>query len=120
LLGHPAIEGRSLFVNVPKDNPAAAWMEVNYPFQGFAQIQELERDGFLVRTRGDEPTEEVRANDVRMRDPALASGGQFVSSDFPMPNLKFSPYWVRLEGNAAALSNPVDGLANLRGRDLEK
>jgi hypothetical protein len=50
LVGASCPRGPPLFVNVPKDNPAAAWMEVNVPIQGFAQIQELVRDGFLVRT----------------------------------------------------------------------
>src|SRR6202012_4961309 len=74
LLSNPALEGRILFVNVPANNPAAAWMEVNDPIQHFEEIQELVKAGFLVRTRADEPTEQARANDARMRDHALASG----------------------------------------------
>jgi hypothetical protein len=120
LLGHPALEGRILFVSVPEENPAAAWMKVNDPIRDFARIQTLVRDGFLVRTRADVPTEQARANDVQMRDHALASGAQFVSTDYPVPNPKFSPYCVQLEGNVVARSNPVNGPANLRGRDLEK
>jgi hypothetical protein len=120
LQGHPALEGRLLFVNVQKGSPALAWTEVNDPIQDFAQIQMLVKDGFLVRTRADEPTETARANDVRMRDHALASGAQFISTDFPVPNLTFSPYCVQLEGKIVARSNPVNGSANLLGRDLEK
>ena len=120
LRGNPALEGRLLFVNVPAENPAAAWTEVNDPVQDFAKIQALVKAGFLVRTRADEPTEQARANDVRMRDHALASGAQFISTDFPVPDPKFSPYCVQFDGRVVARSNPVNGPANLCGRDLEK
>jgi hypothetical protein len=120
LLDHPALEGRILFVSVPQESPAAAWMKINDPVKDFARIQAMVRAGFLVRTRADEPTEQARSNDVRMRDHALSSGAQYVSTDFAEPNLKFSPYCVQFEGNIVARSNPVNGPANLQGRDLEK
>jgi Phosphoinositide phospholipase C, Ca2+-dependent len=119
LLGHPALEGRILFVSVPPDNAAAAWMKRNDPIKDFDQIQSLVKAGFLVRTRADEPNEQARANDTKMRDRALASGAQFISTDFPVPNLKFSPYRVQFENAQIARSNPVNGPAKLREKDLE-
>ena len=77
------LENRVLFVSVPRDNPAAAWMKINDPIKDFARIQEMVRAGFLVRTRADEPTGQARNNDTRMRDKALASGAQYVSTDYP-------------------------------------
>ncbi len=119
LQGHPALEGRVLFVSVPPDNSAAAWMKRNNPIKDFNQIQSLVKAGFLVRTRADEPTEQARSNDTQMRDHALASGAQFISTDFREPNLKFSPYCVQFEGGHIARSNPVNGPSNLRGKELE-
>ncbi len=119
LEGHPALEGRLVFVSVPATNPAAAWMKRNDPVGDFAQIQELVRDGFLVRTRADADTEEARANDPRKSEWALASGAQFVSTDYPEPDLRFSSYSVKLPGGAVARVNPVNGPAKNRGRRLE-
>jgi hypothetical protein len=119
LEGHPALEGRLVFVSVPPMNPAAAWMKRNDPVGDFEQIQELVRKGFLVRTRADSDTEEARTNDPRKRDRALASGAHFVSTDYPEPDLRFSPYCVRLPGGASARINPVNGPANDRSRELE-
>jgi hypothetical protein len=119
LRGHPALEGRILFVSVPPENPAAAWMKRNDPIQDFDQIQKLVRDGFLVRTRADEPTGQARNNDTRMRDHALASGAQFVSTDYAEPNPKLSPYCVQLPRGGAARINPVSGPPALKDVDLD-
>jgi hypothetical protein len=119
LLGHPALEGRILFVSVPPDNAAAAWMKRNDPVEDFDQIQNLVKAGFMVRTRADEPTEQARSNDIRMRDHALTSGAQYISTDYPEPNLSFSPYCVQFEGAHVARSNPVNGAAKLNAKDLE-
>ena len=119
LRGHPALEGRILFVSVPPENPAAAWMKRNDPIQDFDQIQKLVRDGFLVRTRADEPTEQARNNDTNMRDHALASGAQFVSTDYAEPNPKLSPYCVQFPEGGAVRSNPVNGSPEMKGKDLE-
>jgi hypothetical protein len=54
-----------------------------------------------------------------MRDHALASGAQFVSTDFPEPNLKLSPYRVQFPGGGPVRSNPLIGPPNLKSSDLE-
>jgi hypothetical protein len=118
--GHPALEGKLLFVSAPKDNPAAAWMKMNDAIKTFDKIQELVREGFLVRTRADTDTKDARANDPTRRDKALASGAQFVSTDFPEPNPAFSSYCVRFGGEVVVRSNPVSGKPGLTGLDLEK
>jgi hypothetical protein len=119
LTGHPALESRLLFASVPPESPAAAWMEQNDPVKNYGRIQDLVRRGFLVRTRSDIPTSQARKNDVRMRDKALASGAQFISTDYPEPDPKLSPYCVQLPNHEVARSNPVNGPTNLIGRDLE-
>ncbi len=117
--GHPALQGRLLFVSVPPDNPAAAWMKRNDPIGGFDEIQRLVKAGFLVRTRADLPTQQARANDPAMRERALASGAQFISTDYPEPDLKLSPYRVQFERGQIVRANPVVGPAELKDVDLE-
>ena len=119
LKGHPALEGRLIFVSVPPANPAAAWMKQNDPVGDFARIQALVKGGFLVRTMADGGTAEARKNETRRRDQALASGAQFISTDYPEPNPAFSPYRVQFEGGIVVRANPVNGDAELRGIDLE-
>jgi len=109
LKGHPALEGRLLFVSVPKTNSAAAWMKMNDPVRDFSEIQSLVRDGFLVRTRADADTRQARTNDATQREKALASGAQFVSTDYREANPAFSPYCVRFANGIVARGNPVSG-----------
>ena len=87
---------RLLFVSVDRSHPAAAWMKRNDPVAQEHEIRALVRDGFLVRTRADSGTREARANDGRRRDLAIDTGAQLISTDFPEPDRRFSPYCVRL------------------------
>jgi len=119
LEGRPALQGRLIFVSVPEDNPAAAWMKVNDPLGDFERIRRLVRSGFLVRTRADSSPRHARQNDPTQRDQAMASGAQFISTDYAEPNLAFSPYCVRFEGGIVARINPVTGDPSLTGIDLE-
>ena len=58
--------------------------------------------GYVVRTRADADTEEARANDTTTRDAALASGAQWVSTDYPVPNpTQFMGYFARDPGRDA-------------------
>jgi hypothetical protein len=113
------LAGRLLFVSVPRTHPAAAWMKRNDPLGSFDEIQSLVKAGFLVRTRADAGTVEARANEVIRRDRAFASGAQLVSTDYPEPDLRFSPYAVRFEAGVVVRANPVTGPAGRAGQDLE-
>ncbi len=119
LEGHDALRGRLMFVSVPANHAAAAWMKMNNVFEDYDRIVELVRAGFLVRTRADTDTVEARKNDPKRRDKALASGAQFISTDYPEPRKDFSPYRVRFAGNMAARSNPISGEPGQAGVDLE-
>jgi hypothetical protein len=119
LKGHPALKGRLLFVTVRPSHPAAAWMKENDVMDDFDLIQDLVKRGFLVRTRADSSTRQARKNNTRCRDQALASGAQFISTDYPEPNLALSPYAVRFENGIVVRINPVNGDPSLRGMDLE-
>jgi hypothetical protein len=107
--GHPALRNRVMFASVAPGRPEAAWFKINDPAKDFAKIQRLVREGFLVRTRADADTRQARTNDVSQRDKALASGAQFISTDYPEPDRRFSGYCVRFPGGQVARSNPVSG-----------
>ncbi len=85
LEGHPALRDRLMFVTVTPENPAAAWFKINDPIKDFDRIQQLVRDGFMVRTRADADTRQARANDVGQRDKALASGRSSSARITPRP-----------------------------------
>jgi len=105
--GHETLQNRVLFASVAADHPAAAFVKVNDPVGRFKQIQSLVKRGFLVRTRADAATKESRSGDTSRRDKALASGAQFVSTDYPEPNKNFSDYSVQIPN--IARRNPVIG-----------
>jgi len=109
LEGHPALRGRVLFTTVAATHPAAAWFKINDPVRSYDGIQQLVRQGFLVRTRADADTVAARSGDVTQRDKALASGAQFVSTDYPVPDPKLSGYRVGFPGGVVARPNPVSG-----------
>lgn len=119
LEGHPGLQGRMLFVSVKQDHPAAAFMKLNEAINGFDHIQTMVKKGFLVRTRADIGTRESRTNDPTRRDKALASGAQFISSDYPEPDPRFSRYRVRFGGGIVVRTNPVNGDPSRSGKDLE-
>ncbi|WP_435021898.1 Ca2+-dependent phosphoinositide-specific phospholipase C [Tundrisphaera sp. TA3] len=119
LADHPALQGRAMFANVAPDHPAAAWMKRNDAIAEFDEIRSLVAAGFLVRTRTDIDTAEARRNDPTRRDKALASGAQFLSSDFFEPRPDISPYAVRFPNHAVARPNPVSGAGLDPAIDLE-
>jgi len=61
-----------------------------------------------VRTRADADTEEARSGDTTRRDAALASGAHFVSTDYPVPDPRFTDYRVGIPGEGVARCNPVN------------
>ncbi len=117
--GHPALKDRVMFASVTLENPAAAWFKVNDPVRSFDRIQRLVKAGFLVRTRADGGTREARTGDTRQREKALASGAQYVSTDYRDPDPRLSDYCVRFPAGQVARSNPVSGNPAWGQIDLE-
>ena len=65
--------------------------------------------GYLVRTRTDEPTEQARTNDTTRRDLALSSGAQMLSTDYPSSEPSpWTKYSVGLPNGLVARCNPVN------------
>jgi hypothetical protein len=108
LEGHPALRGRVIFTNAEPGHPDCAFTEQNEGDQ--ATIAALVSKGYLVRTRTDADTKQARTNDTTRRDIALASGAQFLSTDYPASEpSQWTPYSVSLPGGAVARCNPVNG-----------
>ena len=119
VLGHTALKDRMMFVTVTPEHPAAAWFKVNDPVKDFDKIQRLVKQGFLVRTRADADTRQARTNDASQREKALASGAQYISTDYRVPDRRLSDYSVQFPGGQVARSNPVSGDPTWSQIDLE-
>jgi len=91
----PSLEGRLLFPSCrSSEQPAAGWFKVNDAVRDFERIRTLVKAGFLVRTRADIGLREGRRNDPTRRQRALASGAQWVSTDFPEARKEIGAYRV--------------------------
>jgi hypothetical protein len=113
-----SLEGRVLFVNTPEDSPAAGYITLNER----ADIPRILADvdaGYIVRTRADADTVEARSNDVTRRDAALASGAQYVSTDYRHPDTRLSDYQARLPDGAITVCNPVRAADKCAGISIE-
>jgi hypothetical protein len=121
--GRPNLEGRVMFTNSVPGQPDAAFIKRNDP-EGAnnAQIQQLVRDGYLIRTRSDIPLRTVRSGDTAMRDAALASGAHLVSTDFPEIGMSArydSDFVARLPEGGPARCNPVNARRGCTSSTLE-
>ncbi len=121
--GWPTLDdsrGRVLFTDSPRGTPEAAFMKHNGPVDRVQEIQELVARGYIVRTRADADTIEARLNVTSRRDAALASGTQFVSTDYAVPNPSFGTgYFVEIPDGAPARCNPVNAPLGCRNTALE-
>jgi len=104
----PDLADRSIFVDVPEDDPDAGITVVNDPIGDADRIRTLVEAGFIVRTRADADTVQARTGVTTQRDAALASGAHYVSTDYVWPDDRFGTgYVVDLPGDTAARCNPV-------------
>lgn len=116
--GHPSLHGRVLFTNAIPGNPDAAFVEQNDGTK--AEIDGLVKQGYLVRTRTDEGTEQARTNDRTRLDRALSSGAQMLSTDYPTSEpSQWTSYSVGLPGGVTVRCNPINKPANCVDNLLE-
>ena len=120
LAGHPSLQGRVLFTNANPGDDDAAFIKRNNAHD--PSIPGLVADGFVVRTRADGDTVEARAEDTTLRDAALASGAQWVSTDYPVPGMAVgfeSSYYAAIPGGVVARCNPVNAPESCVDRGLD-
>lgn len=104
--GHPSLRGRVIFTNAVPSAPDAAFTEENNGTK--AEIDALAKQGYLIRTRTDDGTEEARANDHTRANLALSSGAQMLSTDYPSSEpAKWTGFFVGLPHGLVARCNPV-------------
>ncbi|HEV2575569.1 MAG TPA: phosphatidylinositol-specific phospholipase C1-like protein [Acidobacteriaceae bacterium] len=105
--GHPLLQGRVLFTNSNPGKPDAAFVEEN---EGSPQvIDQLVRQGYIVRARADENTMAARTNDTTRRDELLHSGAQMISTDYPLSEpSKWTGYSVGFAGGLPARCNIIN------------
>ena len=73
-----------------------------------------------MRAADDADTADARVNDTSTRDAALASGAQWVSTDYPVPNPEFGTgYFVEIPGGMPARCNPINAPTGCRAIGLE-
>jgi len=122
--GRPNLEGRAVFTNSRPGRSDAAFIKRNEPRnQNTAEIQQLVREGYLVRTRSDLPLQTVKSGDTTMLKAALRSGAHIVSTDFPEVGMSArygSNYVARLPRGGPARCNPVNARRNCRSGRLEQ
>lgn len=118
--GNTTSAGRVLFPDGGGDLslPTAAVDTINDPVGDADLIAEAVAAGHLVRTRADADTVEARANDLSTRDAALASGAQFVSTDFPAPHPQ-TGYVVTIPGGTPSRCNPLRTLVGCTSEAVE-
>lgn len=116
-----SLEGRVFFINTDEDSPAAAYLTLNDPVKQHERIARDVAAGYLVRTRADANTVEARVNDVRPRVAALASGAQYVSTDYLWADPRFTGgYSVPVDRQIPARCNPVRRPGGCVDAQLEK
>jgi Phosphoinositide phospholipase C, Ca2+-dependent len=121
--GRPNLEGRVIFTNSRPGFTDAAFIKRNEPRgANTAQIQDLVRQGYLVRTRSDLPLSTVRSGDRAMLNAALESGADVISTDFPEPGMSArygSDFVAELPNGGPARCNPVNARLNCADSRLE-
>jgi hypothetical protein len=110
-----------MFTSSEPPEAEAAFVKLNGPIGSFDRIQDLVGCGFIIRTRADSPEDmQGRTGDTMQRDAAIASGAQFVSTDYPVPNPDFgSGYQVTIPMGMPARCNPISAPADCTSLDIE-
>lgn len=116
--GHPSLKGRILFTNAVPGEPDAAFTEQNGGSREV--IDDLVRDGYLVRARADDSTVAARNNDTTRRDELLDAGAQMISTDYPLSEPgRWSGYSVGFSNGLPARCNLLNAPKGCKDELLE-
>ena len=107
-LNHPSLKGRAVFINAEPGKAEAAAMFRNNAED--AEITNLVKKGYIIRTRADSDTKEARATDYSHFNAAKTSGAQIITTDYYLPSTFFnSPYQIKFDDGSYVRVNPVNG-----------
>lgn len=112
------LDGRLCFVDSDPGDPFGAITVLNDPVPQAAAIQAAAAAHLLIRTRADVDGDAARSGDTTQREAALASGAQFISTDFPAP-VAGTSYVVAVPDGTPARCNPVSAPADCTSLALE-
>lgn len=106
IAGHPSLRGRMMFANALPGTPEAAFLIRNNAKA--AEIPDLVKKGYLIRTRADSDTREARRNDRTTFEAACKSGAQIITTDYYRKSTRFeSDYSVSFEDGTYFRKNPL-------------
>lgn len=110
--GRTSLQGRALFLGSSPGLDDAAFLFRDDAAGDEAEIAGLAALGYVLRTRADS-LDDARLNDTTARDAAFASGGHYISTDFPVPEYLDNGYFVQIPDGTPSRCNPVSaaGLA---------
>lgn len=110
---HPSLSGRAMFVYASPGSAEAAFVIRNSAKSSETEIQYLVSQGYFVRTRTDDGTDEARNGDYSKMDAAFRSGAQINSTDYYKPDSRagqvgWTDFTVRFPNGEIARKNPVN------------
>jgi hypothetical protein len=114
LVGHPSLQGRSMFTNSIFGKPEAAFLQYNDPIQNEDTIKAMINRNFIIRSRTDGPNDQNRSGDYSQQQAAFRCGAQILSTDYyrPDPRYKTQPnqfkdYSCQFPNGDLARINPI-------------
>lgn len=104
----PSLEGKLFFTSGTPGEPDAAFVRVDDPVEGSQDLKRFAEAGYLIRSRTDSPGVHAPNNDTTWRDAAMASGANYLSTDYyRVDETLGTGYLVELPGGVVARCNPV-------------
>jgi hypothetical protein len=98
-----------MFLNSEPDDSFAGFILRDNAIVRQKEIQDLVKQGYIVRTRSDIETYEAKINDHTRSKAAFSSGAQVISTDFFRPgNTYGTPYFVQPPQGKDYLNNPIN------------
>ena len=126
---YPGLQGATMFIFSQPGNPETAFVKMDDPVGNTTLIQNLVKDGYMVRTRADADTYEARypGSTARMTA-AFASGAQIISTDYYRPDPRaimgpssgWSDYSVFFPNHDLARLNPVNGSPSAQNQTIRE
>ncbi|MBO9693681.1 phosphatidylinositol-specific phospholipase C domain-containing protein [Chryseobacterium sp.] len=104
-----SLNERVMFLNSEPDDSFAGFILRDNAIVRQKEIQDLVKQGYMVRTRSDIETYEAKTNDFTRSEAAFSSGSQIISTDFFRPgNTYGTPYFIQPPQGKDYLNNPLN------------
>ena len=104
----PTLPHRLFFTSQQIGSKEAGWFRIPDPAD--PQLRRVIRKGFLATVQADTHMLEGRTGSTARRDAAFASGAQFILTDFPARDKRFTQYNVAFNGSRFVRCSPAKTL----------